>query len=297
MIGILGGCGSGGQGLFGGPPAKPETTLECGNAQLFDLDGHGSVPAVLPSAQSQVARYQGTPAVYGSSPEVIWRFVLLDQAQVSLFVDHPDTSDVDLFLLASCDPMDVVDRSTEGLGSEHINWPTIPAGDYYLVADAVDDMPSDQALALSYDIRRNDRGPFKWTTNGHWYEIIKWRLDWPSARDTSQTIEWRGMQAHLATVTSANEQLFLQETFGAELGNKWIGGFQQPAVGCVPDSCWEWITGEAWGYTNWATNEPNDGEDNSVDEFYLEIDESLSPLWNDQFETHTNQFIIEFESN
>ena len=52
----------------------------------------------------------------------------------------------------------------------------------------------------------------------------------------------------------------------------WLGGTDEANEGT-----WQWITGEAWGYGNWATGEPNDacgGED------YLHIYYDMD-TWND----------------
>ena len=64
---------------------------------------------------------------------------------------------------------------------------------------------------------------------------------------------------HLATVTSAEEQEFLRTALLSQidtinLGHKyWLGAYQDTdAVDAL--SGWNWVTGEAWDYTNWGTS-------------------------------------------
>jgi hypothetical protein len=63
----------------------------------------------------------------------------------------------------------------------------------------------------------------------------------------------------LATITSLAEQSWLDSNlFGSLEGEYWIGGSQNPLGETVPTAGWEWVTSEAWSYTNWAAGEPND---------------------------------------
>ena len=71
-------------------------------------------------------------------------------------------------------------------------------------------------------------------------------------------MKWNGAKAHcenlggyLATLTSQAEAQFVHERLynGSDY---LIGGTDQAVEGT-----WQWVTGEAWGYTNWDTGEPN----------------------------------------
>ena len=63
---------------------------------------------------------------------------------------------------------------------------------------------------------------------------------------------------HLATITSAEENAFvLDHVIPAErpptnLDQYWLGG-----VDTTGNNTWAWVTGEGFGYTNWALREPN----------------------------------------
>lgn len=89
---------------------------------------------------------------------------------------------------------------------------------------------------------------------GHQYDVISANgISWTSANSAASGL---GAGWHLATITSAAEQAFLQTVIGGGT-EYWLGGFQNPThLGAANN--WHWITGEAWSYTNWAGGEPND---------------------------------------
>ena len=60
---------------------------------------------------------------------------------------------------------------------------------------------------------------------------------------------------HLATITSQEEQDFVAALLGTI--NYWLAGYQDP-TSSPPAADWHWQTSEAWSYTNWQPNEPND---------------------------------------
>jgi len=80
---------------------------------------------------------------------------------------------------------------------------------------------------------------------------------------------------YLATITSAEENAFVYGLASANpsfwrlmlwggdyaLG-PWLGGVQPPGS-TEPAGGWQWVTGEAWSYTDWqpATGEPNNQGD------------------------------------
>ncbi|MEY3142913.1 MAG: hypothetical protein RLY21_1406, partial [Planctomycetota bacterium] len=114
--------------------------------------------------------------------------------------------------------------------------------------------------------------PIQWTTasggNGHWYlrinapEGISW-----TAADAAA----RAIGGHLVTPSTAAEQAWVLQTFvsgaptcgsGATLSRSiWIGLRQDATVPDFgePGGGWRWVTGENFGYLNWAFGEPNDG--------------------------------------
>ena len=95
--------------------------------------------------------------------------------------------------------------------------------------------------------------PIVWDVNGHGYELIlaEGGITWTDAK---QAAEDRG--GHLATITSAEENVFIVSSLEIGLSPYWLGGFQV-AGSAEPDLEWQWVTGEDFTYTNWATGEPN----------------------------------------
>ena len=93
--------------------------------------------------------------------------------------------------------------------------------------------------------------PEMWSQNGHYYELqILAPVTWTQAKEIAEA---KG--GYLATITSAEENEFVQSIIGSD--NALVGGFQ--VNGAVePNSGWAWITGEPFEYTNWMPNEPDD---------------------------------------
>ena len=88
------------------------------------------------------------------------------------------------------------------------------------------------------------------TTTTNRFRLITETLSWQAARD--RAVELGG---HLATFTSEAEwQQMLNETGISDLqmNGSWIG-----ATDAASEGVWEWVTGEPFSYTRWATNEPN----------------------------------------
>ncbi|MBE6908984.1 MAG: hypothetical protein E7474_05205 [Ruminococcaceae bacterium] len=114
--------------------------------------------------------------------------------------------------------------------------------------------------------------------NGHTYEYIDLDLSWIEARDYC-----RARDGHLVTITSPEEQNFLEDNFyGLQL---WIGAFES-------DMGWRWVTDEEWYYENWTTGEPSGGEE-WCGCFWNEM------LWNDLREADPGErvsgFICEYD--
>lgn len=133
--------------------------------------------------------------------------------------------------------------------------------------------------------------PMQWTSgagaNGHWYDVIT----------GSSTISWEDANAavatgwHLVTITSEYEDLFVsgvlenKKTTGAE--NYWLGGYQPNGGVNETDAKagWNWVTGEAWGYTNWTQNEPNNGVGGT--QHYLHYWPTTASGWDDMDNRNT----------
>lgn len=96
--------------------------------------------------------------------------------------------------------------------------------------------------------------PTVWGVNGHSYEVFSSAgINWNNASAAANNLG-----GHLATITDASEDAFVLNLIQAtRLGQVWSGGYQNPGVTPV-GAGWQWVTGEAWSYTNWSPGEPND---------------------------------------
>jgi len=113
----------------------------------------------------------------------------------------------------------------------------------------------------------------------HEYEIYQSPgISWDAAKSWVATN--LGSDWYLATITSAAEQTFVDGyVFGNLGGEYWVGGYQSP-TDPLPAANWHWVTGESWGYTNWAIGEPNDNY-GSASEQYLGANWN-GWFWNDE---------------
>ncbi len=132
-----------------------------------------------------------------------------------------------------------------------------------------------------------------WTSgtgaNGHTYMLFSVNpgVTWEAAEASAVSLG-----GTLATITSANENTFVYNalgiasnnnvwylnTFNASIG-PWLGAFQ-PDGSAEPAGGYQWVTGEAFSYTNWSPNEPNNsgGTENRAHYYGLS---GRSGAWND----------------
>lgn len=88
-----------------------------------------------------------------------------------------------------------------------------------------------------------------YTFNDHKYAIFDLGVSWDECKEYCESLG-----GHLATITSSEEQQFLEESVLPH-GNKksyYIGLFRQAA-----NQPHQWITGEPYNYRNWDNGEPN----------------------------------------
>jgi len=93
--------------------------------------------------------------------------------------------------------------------------------------------------------------------NGHTYEMVNApyiTFDNAKIAASEKTLEGFNYHGHLATITSAEENAFIVNTFDG-IDKKWIGAFQENSA--LKETGWQWVTGEPWSYTNWNAGEPN----------------------------------------
>ena len=120
-----------------------------------------------------------------------------------------------------------------------------------------------------------------WTGNGHAYGLITswsgWTWDQAAAAATAAG-------GHLATLASwdENEAAFARADparWGSNLG-PWLGA-TQAAGGWEPGGGWGWSTQEAFSFTHWAPDEPNNIGCTQGNEDAMHFFSSAGPLWND----------------
>jgi hypothetical protein len=150
--------------------------------------------------------------------------------------------------------------------------------------------------------------------DGRFYEVvISDGIPWEQARDAANAMTLDGIQGHLATINSPEEDEFVYGlTVG--IGELWIGGNQ---IACTPTpspGCgWAWrnVSGQDVGepisatnntsppfsiddpYTNWQPTEPNDHL--GVDEVGLGIGLGGNRGWNDEgFLSNIRGYVVEY---
>ena len=112
--------------------------------------------------------------------------------------------------------------------------------------------------------------------NGSYYKVFDTTLSWYAARNYAESLG-----GHLATITSREEQLFIESLIqDGDKDEYWLGGTNGGREGE-----WAWVTGERFTsetFQNWAPGEPNN---QGGIEHYLIIINTWHPnlfgFWND----------------
>lgn len=112
--------------------------------------------------------------------------------------------------------------------------------------------------------------PLQWMIgsggNGHWYDYVPAfsifsPVDFATARAAALASTHMGMQGYLATVTSAGEQQFIQNSFGFLVGFGATGSAFLGAGDSAAEGQFRWLDGPEAGqlvsYTNWLPGYPN----------------------------------------
>jgi hypothetical protein len=123
-------------------------------------------------------------------------------------------------------------------------------------------------------------------------------ISWDEANAAAQELSYGKCQAHLATITSQNEQDWIAGTFPAAVAQGyWLGGKQ--ADGAVePTGGWGWITGEPFLYTNWRAGEPNNSPNNEESiQFNPAAWGGIPGSWNDLQNNYPTAggYVLEYE--
>ncbi|MDM8159582.1 C-type lectin domain-containing protein, partial [Labilibaculum sp. K2S] len=133
--------------------------------------------------------------------------------------------------------------------------------------------------------------------DGHFYEYVNATITWTQAEAVASAKTYYGLQGYLATVTSANENIFIQNKISDMI---WLGGSDRETEGI-----WKWVTGPESGnqfstganayngsYVNWNSGEPNSTSD---EEDYIMMYAATNPgKWNDIYPTKTYGYVVEY---
>jgi len=131
--------------------------------------------------------------------------------------------------------------------------------------------------------------------NGHSYQLFVNEGRRPMLLADARA-QAEAMGGYLATVTSPEEQDFINANFDTS-GDLFVFlGAMQADGAAEPDGGWLWLNGEAWTYANWGPGEPNNvttyGNENTV--------QVHNGVWNDNVDTLedlggiSNAFLVEW---
>ena len=114
---------------------------------------------------------------------------------------------------------------------------------------------------------------------GHVYQLYNGGLTWSEAKEACEQ-----RVGHLATITSADEQEFVQDHLDATCNNYWIGGYRD-------EDSWKWVTEEGFEFTNWASGEPNNyhnKNENYIQMLGVKYNGKNIGTWNDNHYLYLN---------
>ena len=102
-----------------------------------------------------------------------------------------------------------------------------------------------------------------------YYKFFSTACSWSDAKAKCEA-----MGGHLVTVTTESEDVLCRKMWQESgAGGCWLGASDSASEGT-----WQWVTGEEWGYTNWASGEPNGGTRENGLAFYSAYSNGK---WND----------------
>jgi hypothetical protein len=144
--------------------------------------------------------------------------------------------------------------------------------------------------------------------SGHYYQVFaQYGITWEDAKATAEAMTYGCLKGHLATITSYDEDVLIDQLRRqCRLQELWVGG-SQPVGELVATANWTWITGEGAisgsnggeTYSNWRFGEPNDYYGPGAEQ-YLTVGLFNEFVWNDEITDgggfgNIQGYVVEFE--
>ncbi|MCI7211676.1 MAG: RICIN domain-containing protein [Ruminococcus bromii] len=147
-----------------------------------------------------------------------------------------------------------------------------------------------QSSPITFNVSTSEyRAAYIKTENNHTYSVYNIPTTWEKAEEICKKLG-----GHLVTITSQDEQIIVNELL--EYGNLSFYSIGGKRIG--DSNNWEWINGEIFDFTNWATGEPNNV--NNIENYLSVFNTSIKGYWNDSTnsasEGFCNGFICEVEN-
>ena len=155
--------------------------------------------------------------------------------------------------------------------------------------DNVFDGSSKEGFICEWEWESNERSEVlipgdSYSFDNHHYMFFPFALKWHEAKEFCEDFG-----GHLATVSSEEEWLFLQEKAKANTGHFWLGATDESLEGE-----WKWVTGEPWSFTAWSSDYPNTNGD--ADYLYISSSRDYQWYnWEDTLDNTTEGFICEWD--
>ena len=158
--------------------------------------------------------------------------------------------------------------------------------EYQSQSDTLYGINANQAIHIEFSMPIDGDDGYDFTFLGEYegsqYFISDFEMTWTEANELLDQFSDDEMYAHLATIGSRPENDFIVQN-----GGFGFIGFTD----MYEEGNWQWVTGEEITYTNWASEEPNNG---GGEEHFAEL--YGDGLWND-VSNGPMSFIVEVESD
>ncbi len=149
-------------------------------------------------------------------------------------------------------------------------------------------------FAMSQILRANPGVTYSENTNS-FYQYVSGAVDWDTAVGAASATSLNGVVGHLATITSATENAFVQSLISGDI---WLGGIDR-----AQDGTWQWNSGPEGNvqfsdisgtsvnnmYENWEVGQPQNNT-----EYWMVMD--VGGAWHDWPDISNHGYVIEWEA-